>query len=93
MHLSRITMRKTLAILLAAVVLSFGIQAAGHWHGSSSEDHQCQVCHFAHSVAPPLLNASLLPMPTGVARLVLASSVDPKFELVVHQTFPRAPPA
>ena len=50
MHFSRQTAHKLLAVLVAVAVLSFGFQAAGHWHSRTHEDQNCRVCHFAHSV-------------------------------------------
>src|SRR5580704_18406394 len=49
-HISRRTAHRLLAVLVAVAVLSFGLQAAGHWHSRTFEDQHCRVCHFAHSV-------------------------------------------
>jgi hypothetical protein len=78
-------------IVVAAFVLSFAFQAAGHWH-SQFEDQHCRVCHFAHSVTVDLSHGTTLPIPQAVARLNAAKSFDPQLELVFHQTSPRAPP-
>jgi hypothetical protein len=80
------------AILVAAVVLSFAFQASGHWHNQSFEDQHCRICHFAHSVTVDLSHGTTLAMPHAFSRLNSASSVDPHLELVFHQKSPRAPP-
>jgi hypothetical protein len=91
--MKRRTTYRLLAIVVAVVVLSFAFQAAGHWHNQSFEDQHCQVCHFAHSVTVELSCVTTLPTPHAVAWLNPAIPVDPKLELVFHQTSPRAPPS
>ncbi len=83
---------RVVAVLVAAFVLSFALQAAGHWHNQSFEDQHCRVCHFAHSVTVDLSHGTILPTPSAVAWLNPIRSVDPQLELVSHQTSPRAPP-
>jgi len=91
--MKRRTTYRLLAIVVAVVVLSFAFQAAGHWHNQSFEDQHCRVCHFAHSVTVDLSHGTSLPTPQAVARLNPTRPVDPKLELVFHQTSPRAPPS
>jgi hypothetical protein len=79
------------AIVVAAFVLSFAFQAAGHWH-SQFEDQHCRICHFAHSVTVDLSHGTALPIPQAVARLNPSKAIDPHIEPVFHQTSPRAPP-
>jgi hypothetical protein len=88
----RRTIYRLLAIVVAAVVLSFAFQAAGHWHNQSFEDQHCRVCHFAHSVTVDFSHGTTVPVPQAVARLNPTRSVDPQLELVFHQTSSRAPP-
>jgi hypothetical protein len=88
----RRTIYRLLAIVVAAVVLSFAFQAAGHWHNQAFEDQHCRVCHFAHSVTVDFSHGTTLPVPHAVARLNPTRSVDPQLELVFHQTSSRAPP-
>ncbi len=78
-------------MVMAAFLLSFAFQAAGHWH-SQFEDQHCRVCHFAHSATLDLSHGTALPMPQAVTWLNPACSIDPQLELVFHQTSPRAPP-
>jgi hypothetical protein len=80
------------AVVVAAFVLSFAFQAAGHWH-SQFEDQHCRVCHFAHSVTVDLSHGAVLPIPQAVAWLTPARPIDPQLELAFHQTSPRAPPS
>ena len=90
--MSHRTAYRLLAILVAAVVLSFAFQAAGHWHNQSFEDQHCRVCHFAHSVTVDLSHGTALPTPQAITWLKPPRSVDPQLELVFDQTSPRAPP-
>jgi hypothetical protein len=90
--MKRRTTYRLLAIVVAAVVLSFAFQAAGHWHNQSFEDQHCRICHFAHSVTVDLSHGTTLPTPHAVAWLNPASSVDPHLEIVFDQTSSRAPP-
>lgn len=90
--MSRRTAYRFLAILVAAVVLSFAFQAAGHWHNQPFEDQHCRVCHFAHSVTVDLSHGTALPTPQAITWLNPTRSVDPQLELVFDQTSPRAPP-
>jgi len=75
------TIYRVLAIAVAAFVLSFAFQAAGHWHAHSYDDQHCRVCHFAHSVAIDLSHGTTLPTPAAVLRLAPSRSVDPQLEL------------
>jgi hypothetical protein len=90
--ISRRTTYRCVAILVAAVVLSFAFQAAGHWHNQVEDQQHCRVCHFAHSVTVDLSHGTALPRPQAFARMNLTRSVDPQLELVFHQTSARAPP-
>jgi len=91
-QISRKTVRTSLAVLVALAVVSFGLQAAGHWHNQSYEDQHCRVCHFAHSVTVNPSQATALPLPDLIARLALILRVDPTPETVVHQLSSRGPP-
>ena len=93
MHISRLTSRRLLAVLLAVAVLSFGLQAAGHWHSQSYEDQHCRVCHFAHSVTVDLSRATALPLPGLIARLSVIPVIDATLDTVVHQLSSRGPPS
>jgi hypothetical protein len=79
-------------MVVAVFVLSFAFQAAGHWHSQFEDQQHCRVCHFAHSVTVDLSHGTALPIPHAVAWLNPLRSVDPQWELVFHQTSPRAPP-
>jgi hypothetical protein len=91
--MSRRTAQRVLAILVAALVVSFALQAAGHWHSNSFEDRQCRVCHVAHSAAVDLSLVATVVAPDVVVRLISSRPVDPKLEPVLHQLSSRAPPA
>jgi hypothetical protein len=91
--ISRRTAHRLLAVLVAVAVLSFGLQAAGHWHSQSYEDQHCRVCHFAHSVTVNPSHAIRLPLPGPIARLSLIPRVDPTTDIVVHQLSSRGPPS
>ena len=93
MHISRRTAHRLLAVLVAVAVLSFGLQAAGHWHSQSYEDQHCRVCHYAHSVTVDFSHGTALPFPGLVARLAVAPRVDPTLDNVVHQLSSRGPPS
>jgi hypothetical protein len=92
-HISRRTARRLLVVLVAVAVLSFGLQAAGHWHSRPYDDQHCRVCHFAHSVTVDFSHGDALPLPEVVTRLALNLSVEPKFDDVVHQLSSRGPPS
>ena len=87
------TTYRVVAVVVAAFVLSFAFQAAGHWHNQSFEDQHCRICHFAHSVTVDLSHGTVLPTPHAVAWLNPIRTVDPHLELVFHPTSPRAPPS
>ncbi|MGA8144440.1 MAG: hypothetical protein WB987_11175 [Candidatus Acidiferrales bacterium] len=93
MHISRRTAHGLLAVLVAVAVLSFGLQAAGHWHTRTFEDQHCRVCHFAHSVTVDFSHGDALPLPEVVTRLAVNPSVDPTLDVVVHQLSSRGPPS
>jgi hypothetical protein len=93
LDLRRTATRRFLAILLAAVVVSFAFQAAAHFHARSFDEHQCRVCHVANSITVDLAHASAVPPPVAVARLALVLSVDPALDLISHPLSSRAPPA
>jgi hypothetical protein len=84
---------RLLATLLALVVVSFALQAAGHWHNRTFEDQHCRVCHVAHSVTVDLSHGTGLQTPDAVVRLAQTRSIDPHLELISHQVSSRAPPA
>jgi hypothetical protein len=88
----RITYR-VVAVVMAAFVLSFAFQAAGHWHNQSFEDQHCRLCHFARSVTVDLSHGTTLPTPHAVAWLNPITSVDPQLDVVFDQASPRAPPS
>jgi hypothetical protein len=92
-HIPRRTAYRFLAILVAALVLSFAMQAAGHWHANSFEDQQCRVCHVAHSVAVDLSLVATLVAPDVVIRLISPLAIDPQLDPVSHQPSSRGPPA
>jgi hypothetical protein len=92
-HRPRRTAHRVLAIFVAVLVLSFALQAAGHWHSNSFEDQQCSVCHVAHSVVVDLSQVTTLAAPDVVVRLISARPIDPTLDLVFHQLSSRAPPA
>ena len=92
-HIPRRTARRLLVVLVAVAVLSFGLQAAGHWHSRPYDDQHCRVCHFAHSVTVDFSHGDPLPLPEVVARLALNLSVDPKVDDVVHHLSSRGPPS
>jgi len=87
------TGQRVLAILVAALVLSFALQAAGHWHANSFEDQQCRVCHVAHSVAVDLSLVATLVAPDVVVRLIAPAAIDTQLDPVFHQLSSRGPPA
>jgi hypothetical protein len=78
---------------MAVAVLSFGLQAAGHWHSQSYEDQHCRVCHFAHSVTVNPSGATAVALPDFVARLAVTPVVDATPDIVVHQLSSRGPPS
>jgi hypothetical protein len=92
-HISRRTGHRLLAVLVAVAVLSFGLQAAGHWHSRTFEDQHCRICHFAHSVTVDFTHGNELPLPEVVNRLALNLSTEPALDVVVHQPSSRGPPA
>jgi hypothetical protein len=92
-YISRRTAHRLLAVLVAVAVLSFGFQAAGHWHSRTFEDQHCRVCHFAHSVAVDFSHGDALPLPEIVTRLALNLSLDPTLDVVVNQPSSRGPPS
>jgi hypothetical protein len=58
--------RIALRLLAVALVLSVGLfamQAAGHWHGHSSDEQHCQVCHTGHVAVPTPAAQVDLPLP------------------------------
>jgi hypothetical protein len=93
LHLPGRTVHKALAIVVAVLVVSFALQAAGHWHNRSFEDQHCRVCHVAHSVTVDLSHGTGLPAPDAVVRLVQTRPIDLHLELISHQVSSRAPPA
>jgi hypothetical protein len=92
-NISRRTARRLLVVLVAVAVLSFGLQAAGHWHSRTYEDQHCRVCHFAHSVTVDFSHGDALPLPEIVARLAVNLAVDPTFDVATHRLSSRGPPS
>jgi uncharacterized RmlC-like cupin family protein len=92
-HISRQTAHKLLAVLVAVAVLSFGLQAAGHWHSRTHEDQNCRVCHFAHSVTVDFSHGNALPLPEVVNRLAVNLSTEPALEVIVRRLSSRGPPS
>ena len=92
-HISRRTAHRLLAVLVAVAVLSFGLQAAGHWHSRTFEDQHCRVCHFAHSVTVDFSHGNALPLPEVVNRLAVKLSIEPALDVVVHCLSSRGPPS
>jgi hypothetical protein len=78
---------------MAVAVLSFGLQAAGHWHSRTFEDQHCRVCHFAHSATVDLSHASSLPLPEGVTWLAVNLSTDSPIAVDIHRLSSRGPPS
>ena len=93
MQFSRRTVHRLFAVLVAVAVLSFGLQAAGHWHSRTFEDQHCRVCHFAHSVTVDFSHGSVLPMPEVVSRVAVNLSVDPQLDDLAHRLSSRGPPS
>jgi hypothetical protein len=87
------TSRLVLAVLLAAAVVCFAFQAAGHWHSNSYEDQHCRVCHLAHSAVVDLSQSAALVIPAVVQWLTCNLEIDPALELTFYQLSSRAPPA
>ena len=93
MHISRQTAHKLLAVLVAVAVLSFGFQAAGHWHSRTYEDQHCRVCHFAHSVTVDFSHGNALLLPEVVNRLTVVLSAESALEIVFSRLSSRGPPS
>ena len=85
--------RRVIATMVALLVVSFALQATGHWHAKSYEDHHCRVCHFAHSVTVDLNHAAALPAPADAIRVIRIEPVNPYLSPVFSQISSRAPPA
>jgi len=92
-HISRRTAHRLLAVLVAVAVLSFGLQAAGHWHSRTFEDQHCRVCHFAHSVTINDSCVTALPLPEVVTRLAVNLTVDPSIDADTNRLSSRGPPS
>jgi hypothetical protein len=87
--------RTALRLLAVALILSVGLfamQAAGHWHGHSSDAQHCQVCHTGHVAVPQPATQLETQTPITVARF--AAAEDQKFSLdpFCSHRVPRAPP-
>ena len=93
MNISRRTARRLLVVLVAVAVLSFGFQAAGHWHSRTYEDQHCRVCHFAHSVTVDFSHGNALPLPEVVNRLTVVLSAESALEVVFDRLSSRGPPS
>jgi len=78
--MSRSRLQRVVAVLTVALVVCFAFASAAHWHGNSTADEQCQVCHLAHSVSLGFSSAALLLAPSVVIRLIQPTSTNPKFE-------------
>jgi hypothetical protein len=90
-------MPKRIAIRLLAVALIlcvgvFATQAAGHWHGHSSDEQHCQICHIGHAAVPqPAANMGAQ-TPVAVARFTVAENQKLTLDPVCSHRIPRAPP-
>ena len=93
MLISRRSAHRLLAVLVAVAVLSFGFQAAGHWHSRTYEDQHCRVCHFAHSVTVDFSHGNALPLPEVINRLTVVLSAESALEVVFNRLSSRGPPS
>jgi len=91
--MSRKTAQCLIAVLVGVAVLVFAFGSVAHWHKDAAQDPQCQVCHFAHSIAIGLSHTPVLATPGVARRRSAAASVDPHLEFVSHSVSSRAPPA
>jgi Fe-S-cluster-containing hydrogenase component 2 len=87
--------RIALRLLAVALILSVGLfamQAAGHWHGHSSDEQHCQVCHTGHvAVAQPAAQIKTQ-SPVTVARFAVSQDQKLSLDPVCSHRIPRAPP-
>jgi len=74
-------------------VLCFTFEATSHWHNSSYDEQQCQLCHFAHSLSFELSHRGGLPVPATTVAEASVTWINPYLELVFHRFSSRAPPA
>ncbi|MFZ3217189.1 MAG: hypothetical protein WA192_14125 [Candidatus Acidiferrales bacterium] len=81
-----------LAIALILSVGAFAMQAAGHWHGHSSDEQHCQVCHVGHSVVPQPTAQMAMQSPVAVARFAVVQDQKLALDPVCSHRIPRAPP-
>lgn len=90
-------MRKRIALRLLAVALilavgCFSVQAAGHWHGHSSDEQHCQICHIGHAAVPQPTAHIGAQTPIAVARFAVAENQKLALDPVCSHRIPRAPP-
>ena len=87
--------RIALRLLAVALILSVGLfamQAAGHWHGHSSDEQHCQVCHTGHVAVPQPAAQMEMQSPVAVARFAVAEDQKLNLDPVCSHRIPRAPP-
>ena len=87
--------RIALRLLAVALILSVGLfamQAAGHWHGHSSDEQHCQVCHTGHVAVPQPATQLETQTPITVARFAAAEDQKLSLDPVCSHRIPRAPP-
>jgi hypothetical protein len=88
--------RIALRLLALALILSMGLfamQAAGHWHGHSSDEQHCQVCHTGHVTVPQPSAQLGVQLPVAVAQLAIPEDQKLSLDPVCSHRIPRAPPA
>ncbi len=90
-------MRKQIALRLLAVALilavgAFSVQAAAHWHGHSSDEQHCQICHIGHAAVPQPTAQMGMQTPVAVARFAVADNQKLVLDPVCSHRIPRAPP-
>jgi hypothetical protein len=87
--------RIALRLLAVALILSVGLfamQAAGHWHGHSSDEQHCQVCHTGHVAVPqPAAQIKTL-SPVTVTAVTVSEDQKLSLDPVCSHRIPRAPP-
>jgi len=87
--------RIALRLLAVALILSVGLfamQAAGHWHGHSSDEQHCQVCHTGHVAVPQPAAQMGMQLPFAVARFAIPEDQKLSLDPVCSHRIPRAPP-
>jgi hypothetical protein len=90
-------MFKRIAIRLLAITLIvsmgvFAMQASRHWHGHSSDEQHCQICHVGHVAIPQPAAQMTMQSPVTVARFAIAEESKLSLDPVCNHGIPRAPP-